>query len=634
MLATEPRTRIGLSRWYAGLRLGPAMGEAPLRGATVPLRRVGPFDIARPEEGADIAVFGSPHQPSVALFDGFLFDRRATCDELHLAHTARHAEILAAAFERWGRSLFTRLAGNYLAALWDGAARRLVLGHDRLGRHPVFFANTSDMFWFSSNVLELGRSGVVDPRPNRMSIAMTAFALWPEAGETFFADIRRLGIGQYLEVALDGSTRDVTYWDPYPVDEHDWLTEREVVEEFEPKLLRAVSRCMELEPEGIMLSGGVDSVTIAALAMRERRAAGGRPLIAVSGRADVPLHHEEDMQKVAADALGMPQLVSRTSEWNGNREDVSLSLDVTPDLPGPGRVCWVGTYMAFYRWSAANNVRVLLTGSGGDNWLAVADHHAADLIRRFKLRELSGFFEAASRTGGWTKQVAGRRLLWEGGFRLLIDSVAAKLLPGPKARFHRRRADGLAPPWLCPDTQFRSEFLDRLMERRVPALDAAGRMPRNYYHHQMRAANNPHLFHEFEVAFHVDAMCGLRLLSPYHDPDLVHFFTRIPPPVLVRGNKYKGLLRPVVDKHLPGHGFGNQRKDYPRAAADSDLQKLRAGILQQWPRFQFEHIAGLGVVDPGAVKREVERVPTYPMLPLVRMFAVMSAETWLGGRRA
>jgi asparagine synthetase B (glutamine-hydrolysing) len=597
------------------------------------VRRVGPFDVARPEEGADIAVFGSPHQPSAVLFDGFLFDRRATCDELRLSRAATHAEIVAAAFQRWGLSLFTRLAGNYLIALWDGAARRLILGHDRLGRHPVFFAKTSDTFWFSSNVLELGRSGVVDPRPNRMSVAMTGFALWPEAGETFFAHIRRLGVGQYLEVALDGTIREVTYWDPYPADERDWLSEREVVEEFEPKLLRAVSRCMELEPEGIMLSGGVDSVTIAALAMRERRAEGGWPLVAVSGRADVPLQYEEEMQKVAADALGMPQLVSRTSEWNGNREDVDLSLDMTPDLPGPSRVYWVGTYMAFYRWSAANDVRVLLTGSGGDNWLAVADHHAADLIRRLKLRELYGFFAAASRTGGWSRQMAGRRLLWEGGFRLLIDSLAAKLLPGPKARFHRRRADEIVPAWLCPDTQFRSEFLDRLMERRVPALDADGLMPRNYYHHQMRATNNPHLYYEFEVAFHVDAMCGLRLLSPYHDPDLVHFFTRIPPPLLVRGNKYKGLLRPVVDKYLPGQGFGTQRKDYPKAAVDSDLQKLRTGILQQWPRFRFEKIADLGVVDPVAAKRESERVPTYQMLPLARMFSLMSAEVWLGGER-
>jgi len=39
-----------------------------------------------------------------------------------------------------------------------------------------------------------------------------------------------------------------------------------VNEQFEPTLIGAVSRCMELDPEGIMLSGGLDSVTIAALA--------------------------------------------------------------------------------------------------------------------------------------------------------------------------------------------------------------------------------------------------------------------------------------------------------------------------------------------------------------------------------
>ena len=108
MLATEPRTRIGLPRWYAGLGLGRASGEAPRRGATAPLRRVGPFEVARPEEGADITVFGSLHQPSAVLFDGFLFDRRATCDELRLSRAATHAEIVAAAFERFARYGFRR----------------------------------------------------------------------------------------------------------------------------------------------------------------------------------------------------------------------------------------------------------------------------------------------------------------------------------------------------------------------------------------------------------------------------------------------------------------------------------------------------------------------------------------------
>ena len=288
----------------------------------------------------------------------------------------------------------------------------------------------------------------------------------------------------------------------------------------------------------------------------------------------------------------------------------------------------VGTYMGFYRTAAAHNLRVLLTGSGGDNWLSVADVHAADLIRRLQLRELWRFVGAAARTGGSSYPTAMKRLIWHGGIKPLVDSSAAFFVPQAKARFHHRRAEAMVPAWLCPDAALRRELVDHLTSRRTPSLNNAGGFPRNYYQHSLAAVDNPHLYHEFETAFHVDALCGLRLLSPYHDSDLVRFFTRIPPPVLVHGNKYKGLLRPVVEKHLPGLGFGGQRKDYPKQASDLDLRNLRDGVTRAWPAFRFSTLSQLDLVHPSVMQHEAQAAPNHGLPALVRMFALMGAETW------
>jgi asparagine synthetase B (glutamine-hydrolysing) len=627
--AIAEATRIELPQWYAGF----SYSRASSVGSDAPQGRFrGPLEVYHPEYGAAIVTFGAAGDPCVALFDGYLFDRSHLRAELGLRHDAPDVQIVAHAYDAWGADMFARLAGSYLLAVWDARQRRLLVGHDPLGRHPVFYANRPDAFWFGSNVLALAGSGKVSNRPNRMSLALAAVLQWPEAGDTFFEDIFRVRPGHYLEIGGGGAVRQRKYWDPLPDGNEEWLSEREVIEAFEPALFRAVTRCMELAPDGIMLSGGVDSVTIAALASRYRHAHGQPPIVAISGRADVPVHQEEQMQARAADALGMPQLVSRNSEWTPNGDDIAASLDAARDLPGPSRIYWVGTYMGFYRRAASHDLHVLLTGSGGDNWLAVADIHAADLIRRLKVLQLTRFIRVAAHTGGSSYTSAMKRLLWHGGVHPLVNTVAARLAPGRKASFHRQRVDAFVPDWVCVDGALRRDLVERMLGRRTPSLTASGKAPQNYYKHSLQTVANPHLYYEFETAFHVDSMCGLRLLSPYHDHDLVSFFTRIPPPVLVHGNKYKGLLRPLVEKYLPGLGFGEQRKDYPKPALDLDLRNLRNGVIAAWPSFRFSALAQIGLVDPARAAREYERAPTHTSGALVRMFALMSAERWVSAR--
>ena len=328
---------MALPQWYARFSLEPAVVVADFAASRYGEdrnARVGPFTVFRRADGCDVATFGSTADPGAVLFDGYLFDRAATRRDLGLDVNASDATIAAAAYQRWGLDVFDRLDGSYLIAIWDPLQRRLLLGHEPLGHHPVFYADRPDAFWFTSNVLAMPAAGVVPNEADRVSFAMAALLYWPAAGHTFYQQVQRLRPGHYLAVAADRAIRETHYWSPWLDDDEPGLTEKQAWEQFEPMLVDAIGRCMELTPDSIMLSGGLDSVTIAALAADHSRANGSPLIRAVSGRRDFPPSDEEPMQTAVAAALRMEHLVARESEWIGTRSGVDLSLDAVRELPG------------------------------------------------------------------------------------------------------------------------------------------------------------------------------------------------------------------------------------------------------------------------------------------------------------
>ncbi|MGQ0734853.1 MAG: asparagine synthase-related protein, partial [Acidobacteriota bacterium] len=267
---------------------------------------------------------------------------------------------------------------------------------------------------------------------------------------------------------------------------------------------------------------------------------------------------------------------------------------------------------------------------GGDNWLGVADSHAADLMRGGRVGELYRFIKSDIVTGGASVKGSLRRLLWAGGLRPHLDSWWARIAPGPKLRYHRRKWHERLPAWLCPDAGLREALIDRLLARRTPPLTAAGGAPRSYYQHSLRSLANPYMHHENETAFHIETWCRLRLLSPYHDRRLVDFFNRIPPHVLVHGDRYKGLLRPVVERHLPHLGLENQRKDYPADLQLRKLRDLRRAIANAGRAAVIRRLADLGVIQTITIGHEIACADTLSFEALARLFTILSAERWLG----
>jgi hypothetical protein len=105
---------------------------------------------------------------------------------------------------------------------------------------------------------------------------------------------------------------------------------------------------------------------------------------------------------------------------------------------------------------------------------------------------------------------------------------------------------------------------------------------------------------------------------------------RIPAAVLLHGGRYKGLLRPLVERRLPRLGLTDQRKDYPADAQAAKLQRLRDSIARARAARSFDALAGAGVVDPGRLSAAVGMSnAAMSFEALARVFYLMSADRWI-----
>jgi asparagine synthase (glutamine-hydrolysing) len=138
----------------------------------------------------------------------------------------------------------------------------------RLGEasnHPLFFARGQRELVISTSLDVIIGHPAISKELNRPAIFSNFLGYLPWLKETFYAQVDRVPPGNAMRVRR-GNIEIFRYWDPHPRDESPlWIKENEVGR-FDELLTQAVDRFLELGPAGIYLSGGLDSVSVAAVA--------------------------------------------------------------------------------------------------------------------------------------------------------------------------------------------------------------------------------------------------------------------------------------------------------------------------------------------------------------------------------
>ena len=181
--------------------------------------------------------------------------------------TRSDTEVHLHLYEQHGPDFARRLRGMFAVAIWDAKRRRVVLARDRYGIKPLYYRHVGGVLEFASELRALPR-GEIDLDALEAFLAFNSIP----APYSIFREIRKLPPGHVLVWEESGTMHIDRYARPGPVPVEELRTEdeAELIEELRARLRDSVrAHLLSDVPVGVLLSGGVDSAALAALAAQE-----------------------------------------------------------------------------------------------------------------------------------------------------------------------------------------------------------------------------------------------------------------------------------------------------------------------------------------------------------------------------
>jgi asparagine synthase (glutamine-hydrolysing) len=511
-----------------------------------------------PEAAAEMQPWIDPSTGCVAVSDSRLDNRPELLHALDLTHRPPDeigdGELLHAAWRRWGDSCADRLLGDFAFAIWDPSQRRLCCARDVMGVRP-FYYHWAPGRWFAfaseADALVAIPQVPEDLDEGRIADALVSELEGIDATSTFYRAVVRLPPAHTL--VLDGGRlHQRRYWDPLlrqprglPRSEGEW------VEAVRSELLRSVRRRLRgLDRVGSMLSGGLDSSSVAALASLVLSEAGRDRLATFSA-----VSSGESCAETSASAA-----VIRALDTDATLVDVGSVAELVPALrelahqlgePFDGTMTMVS---AVYRAAAARGVRSLLDGMPGDNLYATGGHvyHQARHLR----------WVSAHRAAVEIHRAAGRRAPRLRAARSVAaacaPAVVRRLLGRPALRRFFER-DLIAATLIEPGFARRVRLWDRYLRYRDGMTRSLQSDPSGQALTGMTAA---YITAAVERYGRVAAMHGVEPRHPFLDRQLIELHAWLPVPFRYRNGWHKWILRQAMRHDLPAEVAWRSGRDH------------------------------------------------------------------------
>jgi asparagine synthase (glutamine-hydrolysing) len=513
---------------------------------------------------------GNEDKSVQVVFNGELFDYPEMRAELqtkgHRFATHCDTEVVPHRWEDHQERMFEHLRGQFAVALYDEKRRVVVLGRDRFGICPLYWARRpgkdgGDWLLFASEVKALLASGIVEARPDPRGInhLFTFFALPGPA--TCFAGVNYLTPGRYLKIDMGGAghaarVSEHTYWkvdfpnrgdvDPRPL--------TDLVNEFEKLLLESVTRRLRADvPVVSYLSGGVDSSIVVAMASKVR----GKPIPSFTIRIKAPHLDETTEATVVANHIGTTPIVVDV----GADEVLNTYPELIRAAEGPVVDTSCTALLMLAREVHRQGFKVALTGEGSDEWLAGYPWHKLnralgwlDVVPGVKLSQLAR--KAFVRLTGAPRFPPGQ-------FRRAQDAIGG----------HNGWLDVYGLMGMSKLRFFSPEMFERLGDH-IPLEDLDLDRPKLARMHPLNrelvVSGRCHLVGLLLNAKgdRVAMNSSVETRYPFLDEAIFDFLARVPPQFKLRGLGDKYILRKVAERWLP-KSIAWRRKAMFRAPFDS-----------------------------------------------------------------
>ena len=460
-------------------------------------------------------------------------------------------EVLVHGYEQWGlEGLLRRIRGMYAFALLDLGRREAHLARDPLGKKPLFYRWAGGELAFASSARALALGLAATPEVSPAAIDDLLWTRCISGSETIFAGVAKVPPGEAWSLRGDGTSAALVHWRPDCFRHEEGVEPEEWLERIDGAVRVAVRRRFVADvPVGVMLSGGVDSSLISAIAAQ------------TVGRIKTFNVANEDP---AADESAYARAVAQ--RYGTDHCVLAVRSNVRTDLPR--LVAAMGEPLADA--SAANlfaiaqvarqSVTVVLTGDGGDEAFGgYTEAWAADLAERV-YRRLPRFCRAPLAAGAAVLHHGAGAVHRAGSFLYMIS---------------RPLEETFGKLWTEQSTVRDGLYTDAFRAR------LAGHDPRRHYYAAVQGdpadpwSDRIMRFH-FETVLPDDFLpkvdlttmgASLEARCPLLDLDVLEIALRVPPRLRFADGQPKGLLRRLARRHVPAHTVNRRKQGFSAPVA-------------------------------------------------------------------
>jgi asparagine synthase (glutamine-hydrolysing) len=554
-------------------------------------------------------------------FNGELFEypelRRELLAAGHVLTTRCDTEAWVHLYEDYGEAMFEKARGQFAVSLWDRNTSTLILGRDRVGICPLYYAEADGWLLWGSEIRALFASGLVASRADVRGIDHFFTFFGAGTTRTFFEGVKSLPPGHFLKIR-DGRATRHRYWEldfPDAGFEQRLENPAPLVDEFEATLRQAVARRLRSDvPVVSYISGGLDSTVVLGLCSQQR----AEPIPAFTIGLDRAGPDERVHAAEAAAMLGSP-LFTRVVD----QAEIAAAypeLVLASECPVLDTSC-----AALLRLAQAVHERgykVVLTGEGADE-------------------ALGGY--VWYKVQSWINTVTGRV-----GRRLprMLGRLIKLSVTGGGGPFPTEKSIGGARPIqlalyemisLVKPTIYSAEMREKLADH-DPYCDLDISTDRIKRWHPL----NQSLYAGYKVMLpgmllhskgdRIAMNASVETRYPFLDEDVIAFCARIAPEYKLRGMKEKWILRQVAERILPKK-IANRPKTMFRAKMSGTFLGAHRPLWAE-QLLSPESLRATGYFDPVEVARQREWQTRMPRITPARavydvaLACVVTTQLW------
>ncbi len=236
-------------------------------GVALGMRRLAIIDLNTGDQP-----FWNEKKTVVVVMNGEIYNfheiRESLREKGYKFHTESDTEVLPHLYDEYGAAFPEKLNGMFAIALWDSERKTLLLTRDRFGEKPLYYGVFDQKLFFASEPKVLHSHPSFKPQLNLDALNQYLSYDYVPAPHSIYKGINKLPAANTL-IWKGGNLETDEYWKLSFAKPDKTLSISDAAEKLADLLSDSVDmRMISDVPLGVLLSGGIDSSTIAAFAQK------------------------------------------------------------------------------------------------------------------------------------------------------------------------------------------------------------------------------------------------------------------------------------------------------------------------------------------------------------------------------